>query len=153
KIRRFWAVNLASRYRPLLLRRLYPYLQNLQAQSDTYLKAFFHVKPLELSNPFFSHLPRWELTAKLKAFLSEAAKCQINNGDTYSEMEKMLAEGYSQWDGLSQTQYLEATGLLPGYILSSQGDRMAMAHSVEGRFPFLDHRVIEFACKIPAHLK
>ena len=32
--------------------------------------------------------------------------------------------------------------LLPGYILSSQGDRVAMAHSVEGRFPFLDHRVV-----------
>jgi asparagine synthase (glutamine-hydrolysing) len=153
KIRRFWAVNLASRYRPLLLRRLYPYLQNLQAQSNSYLKAFFHVKPLELSNPFFSHLPRWELTTKLKGFLSEAAKCQINNGNAYWEMERMLMEGYSQWDGLSQAQYLEATGLLPGYILSSQGDRMAMAHSVEGRFPFLDHRVIEFACKIPAHLK
>jgi asparagine synthase (glutamine-hydrolysing) len=43
--------------------------------------------------------------------------------------------------------------LLPGYILSSQGDRMAMAHSVEGRFPFLDHRVVEFAAKIPPALK
>jgi asparagine synthase (glutamine-hydrolysing) len=30
---------------------------------------------------------------------------------------------------------------------------MAMAHSVEGRFPFLDHRVIEFAGRLPARLK
>ena len=30
---------------------------------------------------------------------------------------------------------------------------MAMAHSVEGRFPFLDHRVVEFASKLPVHLK
>ena len=30
---------------------------------------------------------------------------------------------------------------------------MAMAHSVEGRFPFLDHRVIEFCNQIPPHLK
>ena len=45
KIRRFWAVDLASRYRPLLLKRLYPYVENLQAQSDAYLKAFFHVDP------------------------------------------------------------------------------------------------------------
>ena len=43
--------------------------------------------------------------------------------------------------------------LLPGYILSSQGDRVAMAHAVEGRFPFLDHRVVEFAARIPPRLK
>ena len=153
KIRRFWAVDLASRHRHLLLKRLYPYIGNLQAQSDTYRKAFFHVNPLNLSKPFFSHLPRWELTAKLKMFLSEAAKSEIRNGTAYAEIERMLPENYSQWDGLSQAQYLEAKTLLPGYILSSQGDRMAMAHSVEGRFPFLDLRVIEFACKIPPRLR
>ena len=42
---------------------------------------------------------------------------------------------------------------MPGYILSSQGDRMAMGHSVEGRFPFLDHRVVEFASGLPSRLK
>jgi asparagine synthase (glutamine-hydrolysing) len=68
-------------------------------------------------------------------------------------MQKMLPDEYTEWDKLSQAQYLEATGLLPGYILSSQGDRMAMANSVEGRFPFLDHRVIEFACTIPPRLR
>src|SRR5207249_10931100 len=52
KIRRFWAGNIASRYRPLLLKRLYPYIQNLQAQSHDYLKAFFYVKSADLSNPF-----------------------------------------------------------------------------------------------------
>ena len=153
KIRRFWAVNLASRYRPLLLKRLYPYLGNLQAQSDSYLKAFFHVKPSDVSNPFFSHLPRWELTAKLKTFLSEDTKREIGIAGAHADLKHLLPEDFDEWDGLSQAQYLEATVLLPGYILSSQGDRMAMANSVEGRYPFLDHRVIEFACKIPPKLK
>jgi len=39
------------------------------------------------------------------------------------------------------------------YLLSSQGDRVAMAHSVEGRFPFLDYRVAEFAGRLPARLR
>jgi asparagine synthase (glutamine-hydrolysing) len=42
---------------------------------------------------------------------------------------------------------------MSGYLLSSQGDRMMMGHSVEGRFPFLDHRVIEFAATIPPKYK
>src|SRR5690606_23797278 len=50
-------------------------------------------------------------------------------------------------------QYLESRFLLPGYILSSQGDRMAMAHGIEGRFPFLDHRLVEFAATLPAEMK
>jgi asparagine synthase (glutamine-hydrolysing) len=153
KIRRFWAADVHSRCRPLLLKRLYPYMQNLQAQSDAYLKAFFHVDSADLSNPFFSHLPRWELTAKLKVFFSEAVKDEVRHTDNYKEMEKLLPSEYPQWDGFSQAQYLESTGLLPGYILSSQGDRMAMAHSVEGRFPFLDYRVVEFAATIPPRLK
>ncbi len=52
-----------------------------------------------------------------------------------------------------RAQYLETAYLLPGYILSSQGDRVAMAHGVEGRFPFLDHRVVEFAASIHPDLK
>src|SRR5690606_16489190 len=54
---------------------------------------------------------------------------------------------------LHQAQYLESRFLLPGYILSSQGDRMAMAHGVETRFPFLDHRVVEFAAALPPRMK
>lgn len=34
-----------------------------------------------------------------------------------------------------------------------KSDRMSMAHSVEVRPPFLDHRIVEFAARLPAHLK
>ena len=42
---------------------------------------------------------------------------------------------------------------LPGYILSSLGDRMEMAHSVEGRMPFLDHELVEFVSRLPLRFK
>jgi asparagine synthase (glutamine-hydrolysing) len=153
KIRRFWAADPESRHRPLLLKRLYPYLQNLHAQPDAYLKAFFHVSPADLSDPFFSHIPRWELTARLKSFLSAGVRRELEDRDSFIEIKSLLPAKYGTWDTLSQAQYLEAIALLPGFILSSQGDRMAMAHSVEGRFPFLDFRLVEFACTIPAHLR
>jgi asparagine synthase (glutamine-hydrolysing) len=54
---------------------------------------------------------------------------------------------------LGKAQYLESTIFMSGYLLSSQGDRMAMGNSVEGRYPFLDHRVMEFCNSLPDDYK
>ena len=153
KIRRFWARRRDSRWRPLLLRRLYPYLENIQQQPEAYLRSFFHVGDEDLASPFFSHLPRWKLTSKLKVFLSDAVKSELAGYDGLAELGQSLPRCYHGWPEFCQAQYLEATQLLPGYILSSQGDRMAMAHSVEGRYPFLDYRVSEFAAKLHPSVK
>ena len=117
------------------------------------MRSFFHVREEDLSSPFFSHLPRWELTARLKLFFSDRIKSQIAAYDGCAEMAEALPCCYGRWPQFCQAQYLESTQLLPGYILSSQGDRMAMANSVEGRYPFLDHRVSEFASKLHPSLK
>jgi asparagine synthase (glutamine-hydrolysing) len=153
KIRRFCAARPGSRLRPLLLKRLYPYLSHLQSQSSAYLSLFFQAGRSANESDFFSHFPRWNLTASLKKLFSEAARSQIASYDGYSELREALPPGYSTWDSFCQAQYLETRYLLPGYILSSQGDRVAMAHSVEGRFPFLDPRVVDFAARIPPRLK
>ena len=153
KIRRFWAARPESKLRPLLLKRLYPYMKNLQAQPDAYLKAFFRVRPKDLSSPFFSHLTRWDLTAGIKRYYSSAVKAELEDFDVYADLRGTLPDGYNDWEPFEQAQYLESTILMPGYILSSQGDRMSMGHSVEGRFPFLDHRVVEFAATLSPQLK
>lgn len=153
KVRRFWARQPDSKLRPQLLGRLYPYLPNLQAQSAAYLQAFFNVRPQDLDSPFFSHLPRWELTAKLKQFFSPELKAEIGDYNVFEELRARLPTDYARWPAFCQAQFLETTLLLPGYILASQGDRVAMAHAVEGRFPFLDYRVAEFAARLPVRLK
>ncbi|HZR01927.1 MAG TPA: asparagine synthase (glutamine-hydrolyzing) [Burkholderiales bacterium] len=153
KVRGFWARFPNSKKRPLLLKRLYPYLPNLRSQSLAYLQAFFRVRKVDRDAVFFSHLPRWESTARLKRLFSGAVKSELEGYDAYDEMESLLPSEYHRWDVFSQAQYLETTHLLPGYILSSQGDRMAMAHGVEGRFPYLDHRLVDFAARLPSRLK
>jgi asparagine synthase (glutamine-hydrolysing) len=50
---------------------------------------------------------------------------------------------------VDRAQWLEVTSLLQGYLLSSQGDRMAFAHGVEPRNPFLAPAVAEFAATLP----
>jgi len=144
KVRQFWARNPASAWRPALLKRLYPYLDLTSAQSAAYLKEFFGVGLDRPDDPFFSHLPRWMTTAQCKLFLSEDLRRQIE-GSAVERFRDALPAGISRWHPFNRAEYLEARSLLPSYLLSSQGDRMLMANSVEGRFPFLDHRLIAFA--------
>jgi asparagine synthase (glutamine-hydrolysing) len=127
-------------------------MEGIQRQPADYLRRFFRVNAEDLDSPFFSHLPRWELTAKLKLYFSEAVRADLRSS-AMLDMEKSLPAVYGGWGSFSQAEYLEAKHLLPGYILSAQGDRMAMANSVEGRYPFLDQHVVEFAAKLPPKLK
>jgi len=153
KIRQFWARYPDSEVRPLLLKRLYPYLPAFQGQSRAYREAFFNSGLSDPSNPFFSHLPRWQMTSKNKLFFSDDLKASLAGPDAEQRLMASMPHAFERWAPLARAQYLESAGLLPGYILSSQGDRMAMANSVEGRFPFLDHRVVEFAAHLPLHYK
>ena len=153
KIRRFWSAFPESTRRPRLLHRLYPYMDGIQAQPPAYLRAFFRVTQEDCLSPFFSHLPRWGLTARAKLFYSADVRDRLAGYDAIEELRGQLPPSYGSWDGFAQAQYLETAHLLPGYILSSQGDRMAMAHGVEGRFPFLDHRVVEFSASLPSRVK
>lgn len=153
KIRAFWARCPDSELRPLLLHRLYPYLPALRQQSGPYLRSFFQVNAAESASPFFSHLPRWRMTSQLKRFLAADVQEMATSYNPIAELEHSLPEAFARWDLLAKAQYLEAMHLLPGYILSSQGDRVAMGHSVEVRLPFLDHRVVQFATTLPPTLK
>jgi asparagine synthase (glutamine-hydrolysing) len=56
-------------------------------------------------------------------------------------------------DPLNKSLFVWAKSFLPGYILNLLGDRMEMAHSIEGRVPFLDHHVVECVCRAPVSLK
>ncbi|MEM5775150.1 MAG: asparagine synthase C-terminal domain-containing protein, partial [Anaerolineaceae bacterium] len=101
-------------------------------------------------SPFYSHLIRWRNTARTWRFLREGGQ---NGSPADIDPRFALPAGFESWPALSQAQYLEITSFLSPYLLSSQGDRMAMAHSVEGRYPFLDYRVMEFCNRLPPGLK
>ena len=153
KVRGFAARDPKSTRRALLFKRLYPYLPGLQAQNAEYLAAAFGVDPNALGDPLFSHRPRFRSTSAAKLFFSTELKRQIGDYNAAEALAERLPERFGRWHPLHQAQYLETRFLLPGYILSAQGDRVAMAHGVEGRFPFLDHRVVELAAGISPGLK
>lgn len=54
---------------------------------------------------------------------------------------------------LHQRSYLDFRLRLSDHLVSDHGDRMTLANSVEGRYPFLDIDVVEFSTRIPPDLK
>jgi asparagine synthase (glutamine-hydrolysing) len=151
KLRRLWSQRRSSP-RAALASRLYPYLPNLQKQPSAFLQAFFHAGPDDLAHPCFSHLPRWALTSRLTLLFSDAVRSSLDSRNAVDDIVAELPPAYSTWDPLAQAQYLEMRYFLPGYLLSSQGDRVAMAHGVETRFPYLDPDVVRFGTSLPEAL-
>ena len=153
KIRRFWAKDPQSKYRPLLLKKLYPYLPQMTNANSNVLKMFFGYKLNETSSPAYSHLLRWNNTTRIKNYLTQEYKDAIGDYDPISNIEKKIKDKLEGYDSLTKAQWIELNLFMSGYLLSSQGDRMGMANSIEGRYPFLDHRVIEFCMSLDPDLK
>ena len=152
KVRQFWARNIDSAWRPLLLNRLYPYLDLPAGGKSLYLKNFFGQALESPDSLFFSHLPRWTTTAKAKRFYSDNLSSMLKH-KAMDTLCKSLPDKVSDYHSFNRAQYIETKTLMSGYLLSSQGDRMLTKNSVEGRFPFLDHRLIEFANRLPPKFK
>jgi asparagine synthase (glutamine-hydrolysing) len=153
KVRRFWAREPASERRPRLLERLYPYLARSPVRQRAMTRQFFGRDLSDWQSPGFGHGTRWHTTAQLRRLFSAEQQAATATRDVVRELLASLPAEFAQWSPLGQDQYLEVRTLLSGYILSSQGDRMLMAHSVEGRFPFLDRDVVELANSLPASYK
>ncbi|MCU7925534.1 MAG: asparagine synthase (glutamine-hydrolyzing) [Candidatus Thiodiazotropha sp. (ex Dulcina madagascariensis)] len=153
KVRRFWSRAPQSQWRPMILQRLYPYLKHSPTASGAFTQRFFQQGMEHLDKAYFAHIPRWATTQRILQFFSEEARAAIEKPVDFAAIERILPAEIDQWKPLNRDQYIEAHTLLSGYLLSSQGDRVAMANSIEGRFPFLDHRVIEFAARLPSRYK
>ncbi len=156
KIRRFWARQPDSAIRPLILKRLYPYIASLSSGSGAYLTAFFSQHLTDTDRLDYSHALRWHNTGRTKRFFSDALRHAVLERyaqDDPSTRAIAYPERFMEWAPLHRAQYLEISIFLAQYLLSAQGDRVGMAHSVEGRFPFLDYRVVEFANQVAPSLK
>ena len=151
KVRRFWGRQPGSARRPRLLERLYPYLARSPVSQQALARQFFGRGIDDCLAAGFAHQTRWQTTSALKRLLVPAM--QPPGYDAIGELIAGLPAEFADWTPLAQDQYLETRTLLAGYLLSSQGDRMLMAHSVEGRFPFLDREVIALANALPPSYK
>lgn len=153
KVRRFWARQPGSTWRPRLLERLYPYLSRSPVSQQAMARQFFGRNLARHQEPGFAHGTRWDTTGALRRLLSRDMQDATAGYDAVQAFAATLAPDFPRWSPLAQDQHIEMRTLLAGYLMSSQGDRMLLGHSVEGRFPFLDPQVIALANSLPDDFK
>ena len=153
QVRRFWARQPDSRLRPQLLARLHPFTAQKGAKGSALWQEFFRRGLTEVVHPFYSHLIRWRNTAWTLRLLAP----EVRDGLELERMEAAVAAdlpaGWRDWDPLARAQMIEIDTFLTAHLLSCQGDRVAMAHGVEARYPYLDPDVVDFCAGLPARLK
>ena len=79
----------------------------------------------------------------VEKFINKDHGVKYNPDRLLSDVRSIVPSGWDSMTMLQKNQFLEMKTLLSGYLLSSQGDRSSLAHGVEGRYPYLDHRVVE----------
>lgn len=117
-------------------------------------------RPLENVKRLLGFVPSWMETFsarfnKMQPLLSAEFRQRCLEGDPYQALlsEIDVRGQLSGREPVNQALYLWSKTLLPSYILTMLGDRMEMAHSIEGRVPFLDHIFVEVVRSLPVNLK
>lgn len=151
RVRRFWARQPKSKVRPALLSRVYPYVPH--GRGAAMWQAFFKKGFEAVDDPLYSHRIRWSNTGALLRFLSEPTRAAVDLEAMEAQLQAELPGEFASWTPLAQAQWLEIDGFMRTYLLSAQGDRVAMGHSVEVRYPFLDPDVIRLAGRLPDRTK
>ncbi len=153
KIRSFIARQSDSPFRANLLQRLYPYLDSKSARNAVYWQEYFLKDVANVQDPFYSHRMRWQIGSFVSQFLQSDVTRHIGAYDAVADLAGQVGNELKDLSPLARAHFLETYLFLPGYLLSSQGDRMLMGHGVEGRYPFLDKRVINLANLMSPQLK
>jgi len=138
-------------------------LQKLQTNNSVYKgleKASLSNEKLEQAVRLLGYSPSlWECTAgisiTLQQLFSVDFSLEFSQQNPYRVfLNEIDVQGQmARRHPVNQSMYLWSKTWLPNYILSFLGDRMEMAHSLEGRLPFLDHQLVEKVVQYPIEQK
>jgi asparagine synthase (glutamine-hydrolysing) len=110
--------------------------------------------------PFFGHggarfaqQISWELLAQSREFYYSADMWdRLGDYNAYDDLPR-LPERMPKWSQLNQSLYMGYKVLLAGLLMVAKGDRVLRTASTEGRFPFLDEKVVEFCSQLAPEYK
>ncbi|MER5985192.1 asparagine synthase (glutamine-hydrolyzing) [Streptomyces sp. NPDC001787] len=122
---------------------LHPELSHFGPANRARLKGLFEQFAVERLPGLFSHELRYQ-NGRFAARLVE------RRDEPFADLLALTdaTTGYAALSPVRKAQWLEYKTLLPGYLLSTQGERMSLAHGVENRCPFLDPAVVRAAASV-----
>jgi asparagine synthase (glutamine-hydrolysing) len=145
RLRARWA-ELGDAERRAELANLYPYLAHFDGANARALTGLFQQFSAEKTPGLFSH----ELRFHNALFgLRLLAGGRQNLGPLAGQVAE-AGDSFARLGPVARAQWLEFRTLLSGYLLSTQGDRMALGNGVENRCPFLDPAVVATAAGMNA---
>ena len=150
-VRRFWAREPQSKTRPALFARVHDFLADGGQRNQAMWQAFYGHRLQDVRDPFHSHRIRWHNGEWGTRVL---ARDVTNTAPSLEpDVAKTLPRGFSRFRALERAQSLEIATFLSPYLLASQGDRPALAHGIEARYPFLDPAVVLACAAMPREHK
>ena len=145
---------------PQEIEKLLTWLDQSNTVSRGILLPDGEIGNLDALRRVLGYVPSWiEATStrdvKVQALLSSEFRSKYAARESYYSLlsELDIPGQLAKRDPVNQSLYLWSKTFLPYYILTILGDRMEMAHSIEGRVPFLDHHVVELICSQPVNQK
>ena len=145
---------------PAEIEQLLKWLNENNTVSRGLLLPDGEVGNLEAVQRILGYVPSWFETfssraVKTRPLLAEDFGCRFKHRENYLQLlsDVDVSGQLKGRDALNQSLYLWGKSVLANYILTMLGDRMEMAHSIEGRVPFLDHHVVECICRQPVNMK
>lgn len=94
----------------------------------------------------------WQQVASLEERTQLLVSPSRDSSSAPAEWRNALAYGFESASPFHQMQYVESHTRLVDFI-NMEVDRLSMAHSIEARAPFLDHRLWEFCASLPTKMK
>lgn len=136
--------SMPSGTRAQALRRLYPFQNHLDFRGRQALGSFFAENSTRIKTFEASHFQRFQ---NLK--IAQGLLRKKNTGSSWNQWVRSQPRSLTRQSLVRRAQWIEMETLLAGYLLSTQGDRMAMAFGVENRCPFLSPALVALALQMP----
>ncbi len=139
-----WKTNPESKEHLTIIKNLYPHLSHYKdPKMFGLIKMYYQNFLKDFDNNLLSLNIRASNNKILEKFFNPDYNIKFDQGRLLNNISEILPDNFSEWSLLQKNQFLEMKTLLPGYLLSSQADRMSLAHNIEGRYPFLDHLLVD----------